>query len=59
MMKKRFKSFEVENRFSQLNLATASTFLRAGNATFLVGVNDEKVQDIIDIIEKHSKKELN
>ncbi|HHT55481.1 MAG TPA: transcriptional regulator [Acholeplasma sp.] len=46
----------VENRFFATKLATAGTFLRAGNATFLVGVNDEKVQDIIDIIEKHSKK---
>lgn|SRR5690554_326883 len=46
----------VENRFFATKLATAGTFLRAGNATFLIGVNDEKVQDIIDIIEKHSKK---
>lgn len=46
----------VENRFFATKLSTAGTFLRAGNATFLIGVNDEKVQDIIDIIEKHSKK---
>lgn len=46
----------VENRFFATKLTTAGTFLRSGNATFLIGVNDEKVQDLLDVIEKHSKK---
>ena len=36
-------------------LTTSGGFLRAGNATILVGVEDEKVQDVIDIIHKYSK----
>ena len=28
----------------------------SGNTTFLIGVNDDQVQDVIDIIAKHSKK---
>lgn len=46
----------VESRFFATKLTTAGTFLRSGNATFLIGVNDEKVQDLLDVIEKHSKK---
>lgn len=46
----------VENRFFATRLNTAGTFLRSGNATFLIGVNDEKVQDALDVLEKHSRK---
>lgn len=46
----------VQNRFFATKLTTAGTFLRAGNATFLIGVNDEKVQDALEVIEKYSKK---
>lgn len=46
----------VENRFFATRLNTHGTFLRAGNATFLVGVNDEKVQDLLDVLEKQSRK---
>lgn len=37
-------------------LATTGGFLSSGNTTFLVGVNDEQVDDVISIIGKHSKK---
>lgn len=46
----------VENRFFATKLTTAGTFLRAGNATFLIGVNDEKIADLLEVIEKYSKK---
>lgn len=46
----------VENRFFATKLTTAGTFLRSGNATFLIGVNDEKVQEALEVIEKFSKK---
>ena len=41
-------------------LTTSGGFLRAGNATILVGVEDEKVQSVIDIIRQysHSRKQL-
>lgn len=46
----------IEDKFFATRLNTAGTFLRSGNATFLIGVNDEKVQKALEIIEKHSKK---
>lgn len=46
----------VKDRFFATRLATKGNFLREGNATFLIGVNDEKVPDVLEIIEKYSKK---
>lgn len=42
--------------FSVTKLATTGGFLKAGNTTFLVGTDDRRVDEIISIIEKHSKK---
>ena len=36
-------------------LTTSGGFLRSGNATILVGVEDEKVQSVIDIIRQYSR----
>ena len=36
-------------------LATTGGFLRAGNTTVLIGVEETKVQDVLDIIAKYSK----
>ena len=33
-------------------LSTTGGFLREGNATFLIGIEDERVQDVLDIIKK-------
>ena len=43
-------------RFSVTKLATTGGFLMAGNTTFLVGTDDEKVDEVISIIGSHSKK---
>ena len=43
-------------RFSVTKLATTGGFLTSGNTTFLIGVDDDKVSEVIDIIAKHSKK---
>ena len=40
--------------FSSTKLATTGGFLMAGNVTILVGVDEEKVQTVIDIIREHS-----
>ncbi len=40
--------------FSSTKLATTGGFLLSGNVTILVGVDEEKVQDVIDIIKEHS-----
>ena len=42
--------------YSATKLATTGGFLMAGNTTFLVGTEDNRVDDVIAIIEKHSKK---
>lgn len=44
------------NGFSVTKLATTGGFLKAGNTTFIVGTDDEKVADVISIIETHSKR---
>lgn len=46
----------TKNKFSVTKLATTGGFLMAGNTTFLIGVENEKVDEAIDIIASHSKK---
>jgi len=40
--------------FSSTKLATTGGFLLTGNTTILVGVDAEKVQEVIAVIKKHS-----
>ena len=42
--------------FSVTKLSTSGCFLRAGNVTMLIGVEEEKVQDALDIIEEFSSR---
>ena len=46
--------------FSSTKLATTGGFLLAGNVTILIGVDDKKVQTVIDIIKEcsHSRKQM-
>lgn len=46
----------TKNGFSVTRLATTGGFLRAGNTTLLIGTDDEKVAEVIDIIGKDSKR---
>jgi Uncharacterized protein conserved in bacteria len=43
------------NQFSVTKLCSTGGFLRSGNTTLLVGVDEEKVDAVIKIIEKKSK----
>jgi len=45
----------IKEGFSITNLSTTGGFLRSGNVTILVGVEDEKTQEVISIIKEHSK----
>ena len=45
------------HRFSVTKLATTGGFLRKGNSTLMIGVDDDKVQQVIDII-KHECGEI-
>ena len=44
--------------FFVTKLSTSGGFLRAGNVTILVGVEDEKVQPVIDIIHQHAHSRM-
>ncbi len=41
----------MKNGYGATKLATTGGFLRAGNTTLLIGVDDEKLQCVMDIIE--------
>ena len=44
----------IQEGFSVTRLSTTGGFLMAGNVTILIGVDEEKVQTVIDIIREHS-----
>ena len=41
--------------YSATRLSTTGGFLRAGNVTLLIGVEEEKVDDVIALIGEHSR----
>ena len=43
-------------RFSVTKLATTGGYLKAGNTTFIIGVEDEQVDDAIQIIGNNARK---
>jgi len=45
----------VRGGFGITKLSTTGGFLRSGNVTILVGVDDDKTQEVLDIIREHSK----
>ena len=44
-----------EKGFSVTKLATTGGFLRSGNTTLICGVNEERIPELVDIIEKKCK----
>ena len=46
----------IKSRFSVTKLATTGGFLMSGNITLIIGVDDEKVEEVVKIIGEHSKK---
>ena len=49
----------TKEKFTVTKLSTTGGFLRNGNRTFLIGVEDEKVDEVIEIIKSksHSRKQ--
>ncbi|GIM46011.1 hypothetical protein DNHGIG_15600 [Collibacillus ludicampi] len=45
----------VEAGISATKLASTGGFLKSGNTTFLIGVETERVQEVLDIIQKSCK----
>ncbi|GGE22055.1 hypothetical protein GCM10011571_25200 [Marinithermofilum abyssi] len=50
----------VENGFRATKLASTGGFLKAGNTTFMIGVEDEKVDDVLAVIKDNcqSRKQM-
>ena len=46
----------TKDGFSVTKLATTGGFLKAGNMTFIVGTDDDKVDQVIDIFSKQSRR---
>lgn len=46
----------IKEHYQATKLATTGGFLMKGNTTFLIGADDEKISDIINIIGNHSKQ---
>ncbi|MDR7074831.1 cyclic-di-AMP receptor [Fictibacillus barbaricus] len=45
----------VEKDYRATKLATTGGFLRAGNTTFMIGVEDAQIEDVMDIIRENCK----
>ena len=45
----------IEAKYYVTKLATTGGFLRVGNTTLLIGVDEKDVDPVLAIIEKHSK----
>ncbi|MBQ7799259.1 MAG: cyclic-di-AMP receptor [Oscillospiraceae bacterium] len=46
----------TKNGYYATKLATTGGFLMMGNTTFLIGIDEDKVDDVISLISSHSKK---
>lgn len=46
----------TEEGFSATKLASTGGFLRMGNTTLLIGVDDDKVNDVLDIAKRTCEK---
>ncbi|UQS85059.1 cyclic-di-AMP receptor [Apilactobacillus apisilvae] len=46
----------VKNNIQQTKLSTTGGFLRSGNTTFMIGIKEERVQEVLDLIKKVSRK---
>lgn len=45
----------TKSNFSVTKLATTGGFLMAGNTTFLVGTEDDKVEEVIEVLRQNCK----
>ncbi|MBS9338647.1 hypothetical protein G6R29_03245 [Fructobacillus sp. M2-14] len=46
----------VKNKIQATRLSTSGGFLRSGNTTFLVAIDDDRVEEVLDIIKEVSQK---
>lgn len=48
----------VNHKYKATKLASTGGFLRSGNTTLLMGVEDDKVDDVLSIIERICKSKI-
>lgn len=50
----------IDNDIRATKLSTTGGFLKAGNTTFIIGIEDERVYEFLDIIKKtsHARKQF-
>ena len=46
----------IKAGYQVTKLASTGGFLKKGNTTFIMGVEDDKVESVVDIIRRYSKK---
>jgi uncharacterized protein YaaQ len=45
----------IKDGFRATKLASSGSFLRAGNTTFMIGIEDERVQEVMQVIKANCK----
>jgi uncharacterized protein YaaQ len=45
----------IKDGFRATKLASTGGFLRAGNTTFMIGIEDDRVQDVMQVIKANCK----
>ena len=48
----------TENRFEFTKLATTGGFLKAGNTTLLIGIEDEKLEEVMGILRQNCAQRM-
>lgn len=48
----------INNGFFVTKMATSGGFLKKGNTTFMIGTNDDKVEQCLDVIKKNANKRI-
>ncbi len=48
----------TEGKITFTKISTTGGFLKAGNTTLLIGVEDEQVEDVIKLIRKHCARRM-
>lgn len=46
----------IEHNIQATKLASSGSFLRSGNSTFLIGIDDQRVDEVLEIIQHVCKK---
>ena len=45
----------VENKFQSTRLTSSGGFLREGNATYMLGVDDDRLEDLFEVVKENCK----